>query len=385
VTVRLFGLTHTFPDDIDILLVGPTGENALIMSDACGATDLSNINLTLSDSAADPLPDSAPCATFSYKPTNYGLGDTFPAPAPAPSGSSALSVFNGTNPAGTWSLYVVDDAATQAGSISFGWSLVITTNAAAPPPQPATPYPSTIAVAGETGTVTKVTVSLNGLSHTFPLDIDVLLVGPTGANALIMSDACGTTALSNVTLTFDDAAGSALPQSGPCTTGTFRPANYFSGDAFPAPAPPPSGGSALSVFNGTDPNGTWSLYVVDDANLDSGSISNWTLNITTSGPTAVTTRDFGARPLGKAVSLHWRTASERDLVGFNLVRSSGGETARVNSKLIPAKARGAAAGRRYSLLDRGVRSGQSYTYRLQVVHLDGSRTWAGSTSLRTSR
>jgi hypothetical protein len=34
-----------------------------------------------------------------------------------------LSVFNRTDPAGTWSLYVVDDAAGDVGSFS-GWSLV---------------------------------------------------------------------------------------------------------------------------------------------------------------------------------------------------------------------------------------------------------------------
>ena len=33
----------------------------------------------------------------------------------------------------------------------------------------------------------------------------------------------------------------------------------------------------LSVFNGTDPNGTWSLYVVDDAGRDTGQISEWSL------------------------------------------------------------------------------------------------------------
>ena len=33
----------------------------------------------------------------------------------------------------------------------------------------------------------------------------------------------------------------------------------------PAPAPAPSGESALSVFDGIDPNGTWKLYIADDS------------------------------------------------------------------------------------------------------------------------
>ena len=44
----------------------------------------------------------------------------------------------------------------------------------------------------------------------------------------------------------------------------------------PAPAPAPSGATyntPLSVFNGANPNGTWNLYIRDDAAIDTGSIS----------------------------------------------------------------------------------------------------------------
>ena len=49
----------------------------------------------------------------------------------------------------------------------------------------ASPYPSTINVSGLGGTVTRVTVRLIGLSHTFPDDIDMLLVGPGGHVAVL--------------------------------------------------------------------------------------------------------------------------------------------------------------------------------------------------------
>jgi len=48
----------------------------------------------------------------------------------------------------------------------------------------ATPYPSNILVSGLTGTITKVTVTLSGFSHTAPDDVDVLLVGPAGKSLL---------------------------------------------------------------------------------------------------------------------------------------------------------------------------------------------------------
>src|SRR5690242_7366033 len=55
----------------------------------------------------------------------------------------------------------------------------------------AAPYHTTILVSGGPLTptaVTKVTVTLQGFSHTFPRDVDVLLVGPTGRTVFLMSD-----------------------------------------------------------------------------------------------------------------------------------------------------------------------------------------------------
>jgi len=149
---------------------------------------------------------------------------------------------------------------------------------------PAAPYPSTINVSGLTGVVTKVTVTLNGFTHTFPADVDVLLVGPGGQQCILMSDAGGSAAVSSVNLTFDDAAAVSLPSS-TLSSGTYKPTNYGSPDNFPPPGPgsvtqplnPP-----LSVFNGTNPNGTWSLFVVDDATLDTGNINGgWSITIQT--------------------------------------------------------------------------------------------------------
>ncbi|QUV81077.1 S8 family serine peptidase [Chloracidobacterium sp. D] len=159
---------------------------------------------------------------------------------------------------------------------------------------PAAPYPSTINVSGLTGVVTKVTVTLNGFTHTFPDDVDVLLVGPGGQQCILMSDAGGAAGVSSVNLTFDDAAAVSLPDSTLITSGTYRPTNHPPNpDTFPSPGPgsvtqplnPP-----LSVFNGTNPNGTWSLFVVDDATLDTGNINGgWSITIQTGTPDCTTT------------------------------------------------------------------------------------------------
>src|SRR6478609_12016239 len=73
----------------------------------------------------------------------------------------------------------------------------------------ASPYPSSVDVSGMTGAVTRVTVAFNGLTHGSVNDVDALLVAPTGANLVVMSDVgnpLGLNTATNATLTFDDTA-----------------------------------------------------------------------------------------------------------------------------------------------------------------------------------
>jgi subtilisin-like proprotein convertase family protein len=91
----------------------------------------------------------------------------------------------------------------------------------------ASPYPSNIVVSRvNPALVTKVQVRLNGLSHNFPDDVDVILVGPQGQRAVLMSDAGGNPDLSNVILTFDQTATVALPDDDQTNSGTYRPDSF---------------------------------------------------------------------------------------------------------------------------------------------------------------
>jgi subtilisin-like proprotein convertase family protein len=144
----------------------------------------------------------------------------------------------------------------------------------------ASPYPSTIAVSGLVGQVTDVNVYLEDMNHTWPSDIDILLVGPQGQNIILMSDAGSSFDLVTVDLVFDDAAAGSLPVSAQITSGAYQPTNFGAGDPFPAPAPAPSAATALATFDGANPNGAWSLYVVDDTGGDQGSIAGgWCLEV----------------------------------------------------------------------------------------------------------
>ena len=131
-TARLAGLSHEYPTDLEILLVSPAGQGILLMSDAGGGTAISNVNLTFDDAAVAVLSDTSRILSGTYKPTDYSPpDDAIPAPAPGRPYGTNLSVFNGIDPNGPWSLYVSDDFVDFAGSISNGWSLTLTTLAPA--------------------------------------------------------------------------------------------------------------------------------------------------------------------------------------------------------------------------------------------------------------
>jgi subtilisin-like proprotein convertase family protein len=146
------------------------------------------------------------------------------------------------------------------------------------------PYPSTINATGVSGIITNVTAQLKSVTHPFPSDIDVLLVGPNGQTVMLMSDTGGSHSISNVNLTLSDSAASSLT-TGQITSGTYKPTNLNptgDNDAFPSPAPAKPYGIAFSAFNGTTPNGVWNLFVIDEYTADSGSFGGgWTINITT--------------------------------------------------------------------------------------------------------
>ncbi len=312
VVVTLNGFTHSLPDDVGVLLVGPAGQKVRLMTDVGGTSAVvSPINIPIDDRAAGNLPDSTVLSNAISKPTaglSGAAGDgnlhaaNFPAPAPAGPYSLNLADFIGTGANGTWSLYVDDDTLTNTGSFANGWTLSITTggvftsggaitindNAVA------NPYPSTINAAGFTGNITKVSVRLDNFNHTFLDDVGMLLVGPTGTAVRLTTDNGGGFDAVNVNLVFDDTAANALPNNAIFDSTTYQPTadgTNNGGSAshnanFAAPAPVGPYPNTLSSFNGSNPNGTWSLYVDDDSAADVGTIDSWTLAIETGAPTA---------------------------------------------------------------------------------------------------
>lgn len=83
-------------------------------------------------------------------------------------------------------------------------------------------------------------------------------------------------------------------------------------------------------------------------------------------------RSLTASATRRGVLVRWQTASEVDTLGFHVYRQVTSKRVRLNTKLITAKGRGG-----YSFLDRKAPKAKTVRYWVQVVNLDGTRSWYG--------
>jgi uncharacterized repeat protein (TIGR01451 family) len=229
------------------------------------------------------------------------------APGAPPVGGAFSFTANSTNGGTVVATLSLQDGASSLGTVSFDFYMPVVqtfwnTNpiyipalqyTPYPDEGPASPYPSSIQISNVTGFVSKVTVTVSNMSHTYPHDVGLLLVGP-GTNTVLMDAAAqGFEDMTDTTLTFDSTAPNVLPSTGDVASGTYRPADYNANDDFTnavtlslvtnAVIPPYS--ANLTNFNGLPPNGVWALYAHDDAAGDAGGISNgWAVTITTITP-----------------------------------------------------------------------------------------------------
>ncbi|HEX2085515.1 MAG TPA: Calx-beta domain-containing protein, partial [Solirubrobacteraceae bacterium] len=298
VNVTLFDVSHSNPDDLDIGIRSPAGTFVVLTSDACGVGDVVNRTWTFDDEAAAPVQDAGSCNTSpaSYEPEDYEA-DTWPGGTPPEAGDD-LSLFDGQNPTGRWSLYVFDDAGSNGGDIGGGFRVTIAIGASqiaipggAASMGPAAPFPAVQDVATP-GIITDLDVLLEGVTHRLPADVEVVLEGPRGQTVGLLADACSAASVANREWVIDDeVTGTFLS---PCTSGSYRPAG--AAQSLPAPAPGAPYGTSLSAFDLTDADGAWKLWVNDDALDNAGYvIDGYTLQMQTRpGATVGFDGDVGA-------------------------------------------------------------------------------------------
>src|SRR5262249_42962521 len=204
-------IPHTYKGDLVVTLIGPDGTSAILHNRTGGSTD----NVT---------------TTFSI----------------ATAAAQALTVFNGKNTAGNWSLKCQDLAALDTGTLS-SWSLTFNAEKTvspnlAIPDNDTTGVTSTLTYT-ETGTVASVRVRVN-ITHTYQGDLEVALIGPDNTTVLLHNRTGAGT--DNIITEYPDLT---------------------------APA------QALSAFTGKSINGAWKLRVRDLAAVDTGTLVSWTLSL----------------------------------------------------------------------------------------------------------
>ena len=231
----------------------------------------------------------------------------------------------------------------------------------------ASPYPSAIVVSPTGGTITKVTATIYGLTHTQQNDVDILLVGPAGQQVLLMSDVGGNADAVDADLTFDDDASASLTTDAVAIpTGTYKPSNAGTTDVFSSPAPVGPYDLTLSVFNGTNPTGTWSLYVMDDRANNTGSISGgWRLSLEITAPPAA--------PASLSYSSNPATYTKDTAIPDNTPTSSGGAV--VSYAVSPALPAGLTLN-----TSTGVISGTPSAESVAAIHTITATNTGGSTT-----
>ncbi len=241
------------------------------------------LSATVSQGSCSPSGNSVICSLGAL-PANSGIIGTILVKTGGPGALFAAAQVGANEVDGDPS----DNLATQTTVVIASPSIFRSTtamaiaDATANGPGQGTPYPSTLTVSGLNGAVYRVAVTLSNLTHAFPDDLDFLLVSPGGQAVLLMSDAGGAVPIISVSPILDDDAPILLPNSGAILSQRYRPSNFTPDpDFFPAPAPSTPPAAALSAFRGSNPNGPWSLYAVDDAIGDAGTLAGWSLEITT--------------------------------------------------------------------------------------------------------
>ena len=125
---------------------------------------------------------------------------------------------------------------------------------------------SQIVVPNQVSEITDLNVTLS-VEHEFIPDLDVTLVSPSGTRVRLFSDLrSNETTLSGTTI--DDEAAVRIVDGSAPYSGSFI------------------GQDLLSLFDGENPSGVWTLEIVDDNVSDTGSLLGWSLDIATIGLSA---------------------------------------------------------------------------------------------------
>lgn len=303
-------ISHTRNSDLRVILISPSGTQVVLTSG--NGADFDNVFTgTLFDDQAITTPV-----------TDFDFEDNVTAEYIVPEG--AMAQLLGEDPNGDWTLQIDDLLVGDTGTLN-GWTLDLIT-LSAPPQLQANNGVNTQAalIPDATGTAPVVNgellsvINLNGLdfftwdvnlnvniSHTSSGDLDIYLISPSGTEIAISTGNGATFDNIYQATTFDDQG------STPVTD--FVYANNVSLGTVIAEA-------ALAGFVGENPNGNWTLKIVDHTPTGVGSLVDWSLDVTTiffnDAPTIGSITNPGAIP----------EDSGQQTLNLNSISAGGGES-----------------------------------------------------------
>jgi subtilisin-like proprotein convertase family protein len=219
-----------------------------------------------------------------------GADPGYPVPGGHYTPNSPLSVYDGTDASGTWTLTVSDNATPDSGTLD-SWSLIITPDGGgggtttypstdtpiAIPDSPAPPIVSIIVVPPSDNQVLDVDVDMN-VTHSWVGDVGMTLNKDAATVAIFDRPGVPATTFgcsgNNIDIVMDD-EGTDGSVDGSCTTAT---------PAYPVPDGHYTPDNPLSAFDGLGVDGPWTLTVGDGAGGDTGTLDSWALIIEESPP-----------------------------------------------------------------------------------------------------
>lgn len=278
-------LSHTFPGDIDMTLQSPDGRIVTLTTDNGAGNDNVFANAQWYDFAnlAGTLPYTQNAGLVTDHPyaNNVGAGILHP--------EESFGGFVGESTGTTWTLTINDDANQDGGTLN-GWGLAFlglnqtpntifnnfpsTDPAAAIPEQ--TVFTRTIEISGMPGVLH--TIEVNGLiSHTNNADLDITLTSPDGRVATLTTDNGGS--FDNVFVNTQWADRFSFSGQVPYTNTAGLTTDRLYANNTNASGLVPE--ESMSMFRGINPNGTWTLTIVDDTAGNTGTLNGWELDLLT--------------------------------------------------------------------------------------------------------
>ncbi len=357
--VDLFtNITHTFSGDLEMTLMSPSGTVVTITTRNAGGANDVFAGTTWDDDADPGNPVPYPGAPINIV-TDHSYTTGVPVTTLVP--EEALSAFSGENPNGTWTLTINDAAGGDTGDLN-SWKLTFITQEAqeshtAEPRMVDTPN---LAITDLTPVTSSMTVSNAGskisnveailqIQHTKNDDLDISLTSPEGTTVTLTTD--NGSGNGNFTgTTFSDQAdpGSQVPYTTPPPVNIVTDHTFTNNVAAERLVPE----EAMGAFRGENPNGTWTLRIVDDNPTENGTLNAWALDITTS----VCDNEVS----GLKVRSNKKLKSKK----FFIVRVQVGEPAEIR---VVGKAKGRKGGyRKFKNMTKAAKPGRYVTFKIRL-------------------